>query len=387
MATRARSGRKGADATQTTLRVLWVRAGGRCELKGCNKYLLDHPVTKIRYVSLGEGAHNVGASSSGPRGISELTPSQRGRVENLLLLCFDCHETIDDKIARGDFTVELLKEYKLEHEARVKAATGIAPSNSSSVLRMVGKVRGNTVALDYEDLRSAMLATTGRYPDFRSLEHELDIDLTALDEDSAHYWETARQLIERRVHRFLEGGIEHRVISHISVFGFARIPLLAYLGFVLGDKIPLDVFQKQRGLGDSWAWDPDAPTYEFETIEHNAGKGAGATLLLSLSGSISRDLVPTEFCDGSAIYEIRPRDAEPNRDLFRARGTYEAFRLHYQHFLRRIEGTTTRIAVVPAVPLSAAVTIGREVLREVTPAVIILDRVGSDYVPTITLKV
>lgn len=379
--------RTGANASESTLRLLWVRAGGRCELKGCNKYLEGHKLTGLRDVSLGEGAHNVGASDDGPRGHSDLTPQQRADVDNLLLLCFDCHKTIDDKLTSGEFTTAQLRSYKFEHEARVKAATGIAPSNSSSVLRMLGKVRGNMVALEHNVLRSALLANTGRYPDYRSLEHELDIDLTALDEETPYYWETAKQLIARRVEKFLEPGLERGPVSHLSVFAFARIPLLAYLGYALGDKIPVDVFQKQRGEGDPWGWDPAAPIYEFETIEHQAGTATTVTVILSLSGAIAHDTIPEEYKLGSALYEIRPKGVEPNRDLFRHRSTYEAFRIHYQHFLRRVEKTASRITVVPAVPLSAAVTIGREVLRDVTPEVLILDKVGQTYIPTITLNV
>src|SRR6185295_15108530 len=90
-------------------RLLWVRAGGRCEL--CNKYLLEDPST-LEPLNLADIAHNVGheQSSQSPRGDALLDPVRRNDADNLLLLCGDDHRSIDAKVNSGVFTVEYLRD-------------------------------------------------------------------------------------------------------------------------------------------------------------------------------------------------------------------------------------------------------------------------------------
>jgi hypothetical protein len=71
-------------------------------------------------VVLGEIAHIVAESPSGPRGDSPMTAEERNRYENLILLCNQHHQLIDSKEALAKYTVERLKAMKQAHEEWVQ---------------------------------------------------------------------------------------------------------------------------------------------------------------------------------------------------------------------------------------------------------------------------
>lgn len=53
--------------TPKVMRLLWLRAAGRCEFEGCNKILYEGDITK-EYGNFGELCHIIGDSPNGPRG-------------------------------------------------------------------------------------------------------------------------------------------------------------------------------------------------------------------------------------------------------------------------------------------------------------------------------
>src|SRR5688572_3814942 len=75
---------------------LYVVAAGRCEFDGCNKYLLEHPITNTPG-NFAEMAHIYAFSPAGPRGHGTLSPEGLNNVMNLMLLCSSCHKLIDDR--------------------------------------------------------------------------------------------------------------------------------------------------------------------------------------------------------------------------------------------------------------------------------------------------
>ena len=80
------------DPTRKLL--LYVRAGGRCEFDGCNAYLFRHHVTQAEE-NFSQVAHIVAFKPDGPRGKIGLRPDDINDLENLMLLCPQCHKLID----------------------------------------------------------------------------------------------------------------------------------------------------------------------------------------------------------------------------------------------------------------------------------------------------
>lgn len=287
---------------------LWVRAGGRCEF--CNEYLLEDELTMLT-LNLGELAHNVGRkrSAGSPRGLDKLPIAQRNLAENLLLLCQRHHNVIDDKVTRGEFTVEELRRTKSRHEDRIRNLTGLVENDQTVIMRAIGDIRDGAVGLTEQVVWAAVFAQARRYP-FFSLGYRgdgIESDLRQIPgEGTDAYWQEAERRITAVINGPLRVGIESNEVKHLSVFGLARIPLLALLGYHLDDKIPVDLYQKHRNGTESWSWDADTETVSFESTQLRAGASERVALVLSLSGTISLDDLPKDAIDGATIYRSGP---------------------------------------------------------------------------------
>src|SRR2546430_38936 len=101
--------------SKLTQLLLFVRAGGRCEFDGCNKYLLRHHLT-LTEGNFGEMAHVVAFSPQGPRGARRLAAKKLNSIANLMPLCPDCHKLIDTHA--DEYSVKTLRRFKQRHEDR-----------------------------------------------------------------------------------------------------------------------------------------------------------------------------------------------------------------------------------------------------------------------------
>jgi hypothetical protein len=363
---------------QDQQRLLWVRAGGRCEL--CNKYLLEDPST-MEPLNLAELAHNVGHKQNvgSPRGLAPLDPARRNDVENLLLLCGDCHRSIDSKLNSGVYTVAYLREQKKRHEERIRYLTGLSDDAETVVLRVVGDVRGAAVELSEQIAARAVLAAGRRYPRFGWGYDgaDFEVDLRSLpSESSSIYWEAGRERIVEQIGVRLRDAVSRGKVRHLSVFCLARIPLLACVGEQLDDKVPVELFQKQRGADEGWGWDDAAPPVTFAYEQLHAGTNGRVAVLLGISAALAPEDLPVEFA-GATIWMITPREPMPSRDILRARGTLDNFARAYHDCLGAIESVRPKpdvIDVFPAVPATAGVTLGRGLMRGAQPPVRIHDR-------------
>jgi hypothetical protein len=86
---------------------------------------------------VGEAAHIVAESAAGPRGASPLTPEQRDKYANLILLCNVDHKVVDDQF--NEYTVERLSTLKQQHEAWVRGQLGFDAA----------KIRDDEIYADY----------------------------------------------------------------------------------------------------------------------------------------------------------------------------------------------------------------------------------------------
>lgn len=74
-----------------------------------------------KYMYVGQAAHITAAAPSGPRYDESLTVEERCSIENAIFLCSSC-ATMIDKNKGIDFTTEVLRNWKLEHEAWVRSS-------------------------------------------------------------------------------------------------------------------------------------------------------------------------------------------------------------------------------------------------------------------------
>jgi hypothetical protein len=376
---------RGSISSDTTLR-LWVAAGGRCEY--CNTYLLEDDLSGYS-LNLGERAHIVGATDTprSPRGEADLPPEGREDVDNLMLLCRPHHRVIDQLIA--EHAVEGLRRMKHEHEDRIRLLTGLKDDVATVVVRVTGGIRGAPVEIPRETVLAAVRGD-GRFPRYRLAlaGEDIEVDLRDLpDEGDPAYWTTGARVIEQAAER-MRGA--QQPIGHLSVFPLTRIPLLVALGYHLDDKIPTTIYQRRRdGTGDQgWGFDPEATPVAFRTGQIAGPRhGARVALAVSLTGPIGDEVVAA--AGTAAVYEIAPDGTAPSRDVLTARASLDAFADTYHRFLATVEHDhpdCRQIDIFAAAPAAAAVQLGRGVMRDAQPTLVVHDRdAAGTFQPALTL--
>jgi hypothetical protein len=103
----------------TTLR-LFADSGGYCQRPECANPLFVDTGTKNIHVA--EMAHVIAASGKGPRADATVTQADKGSYDNLILLCANCHTTIDK--APADFPDNMIREWKRKHVERINSLFG-----------------------------------------------------------------------------------------------------------------------------------------------------------------------------------------------------------------------------------------------------------------------
>jgi len=384
--------RKKIPANVKTL--LYTRAGGRCQL--CQTYLLDSEDIGYYEFNRGEMAHIVGQSlnAASPRSDYPLPKEFRDDVDNLMLLCAAHHDTIDEAIARGDFTVELLRELKQKREAHIKHVTGIPQSHKTCIIRLVGRIRGNTVQITRSECNGATLFhNPSRFADFSLDFHQqgVEVDITSLGEpeENSQYYSMAKMFVDQKIH-IIRQGIEGGAIEHLSIFAFARIPILIYLGFQVGNKVGNTIFQRRRVDTKHWHWIQESPTQQFEWIHlQNFADKRKVALILNISGSIQIEELPDDIKTNYNIYLIRTKETAPNPDAILTQESLQEFRKCFRLFLANIEVNhkiAKNIHLFPSIPLSVAIACGLDLMHHSQPELIIYDRMPIQFISVLSVN-
>lgn len=338
----------------TVERELWARAAGRCQFNGCNRILYRSPITQ-ELVNISEKAHIYSFSSRGPRGHGPLKHALHllNEVGNLLLVCHDCHSKIDRTPAVGRYTFDLLRLWKLQHERRVAIVTGIAPHKKSIIV-----LYGANIGDERSPLQPA-LAHWATFPDwYPADERPICLSMTwEGKDDQADYWKTEennlKTAFERQIINRIAGG------EHFSIFGLAPIPLLIRLGTLFTDKIPAQVYQLRREPEQTWQWSKARSDSDYIVI-HPKAYGGSPALIISLSARISHDRVTSVLGDEVSIWELTIRD--PHNDFFKTKRQLSRFREAVRRLMVQISdrhGQKASLAIFPAMPVAAAVELGR----------------------------
>ena len=108
------------------VKLLCLSSGGLCAFPGCDKRLIRDGSSADDPVVIGEIAHIIAESRSGPRGDAVLSAEGRNKHSNLILLCPE-HHTIIDRWP-NTYSIPVLRQLKADHEARISAMGGMKES-------------------------------------------------------------------------------------------------------------------------------------------------------------------------------------------------------------------------------------------------------------------
>lgn len=334
--------------------MLWGRAAGRCEFDGCNK-VLHRDSFDLQSLNLAERAHIVARSPKGPRGNDVKSEILVDNIDNVMLLCRECHARID---AHPDnFPIQTLMEMKKRHEDRIEFLTGFDDNKKSHMVTYSANIGERRAPIDCVAAVMSMIRN-GKAP-----AETLAIDLSnagnALRDNEPKFWEIEENnLIAKFNQKLLDRITETGDIKHVSLFAIAPIPLLIKLGTLFTDKCAMDVFQKRREP-DTWDWQECDSKIKINLISP-IKKCDNVALVISLSGEILEDDVCEAIGADASIWHLKAE--VPGYDCISTQQDLSVFRQSVRSVLNQIKkrhGTNCIIHTFVAAPLSASIEIGR----------------------------
>lgn len=379
------SGSKPTAATRTAERAyipapvrrdLWVAAAGRCEFRGCCKPVDRDFLTKTK-CKVGEYAHIIADSPAGARGIPGESEKLAADPSNLMLACLDCHARIDRDGKNNEFTAEQLRAMKREHETRIEcvySATGVAESMPVIMSFPIG---AHVPVIDVRNIHYAMLTNSNfnRFPTATAV--HIDQSNFHLQDNDPDFWTNAQHaLTQQYVQRIHPELIARGRAAHLTIAGFAPIPMLMKLGALVGDKTPANILDLP---GEKWLWDnrdacPD-PQYIY-TVP--ATLPQVVSVVVSISGKAQHPV-------GRVVVEFGA--VAPDRAIIRKEKHLQQFRTSFNTFLQLIFAAGVRVVHVhPATPLSASIEIGRLLLPKMFEEIHVWDWQAPEWKQGLRLK-
>lgn len=336
---------------------LWGRSAGRCQFNSCNRPLYKSPITH-ETANIAEAAHIYSFSSDGPRGwgLKYFTNQEHlNNIDNLMLMCHDCHKTIDQDKDGSRYSAELLQRWKREHEERIWSVASIKPTHKSHAVFYGANIGEQKSPIQKLDALSAMFPK--RFP-ANEEPVKLSMHSTLKDKD-ASYWQAESEHLQRVFERKITPLIEEAAPAHFSLFALAPMPLLIKLGALFTDKLAVETYQPIREPR-GWQWQPEPNNFGFKVLEPENKTGRPA-LILSLSAEIDHCRI-TSVLDGADIWVLSTPPEHQHNDFIRSPQQLSEFRKVMRQLLERISqayNLETPLALFPAIPVSCAIELGR----------------------------
>ena len=351
-------------------RELWARAAGRCQFSGCNRPVFKSPVTQEQ-VNISEKAHIYSFSKIGPRGWGPFVKNKKllNEVANLMLVCHDCHETIDRDKEGERYSSELLLKWKNEHEKRIAIVTGVDPTKKSYVILYGANIGDQTSKLQPEAAKDAL------FPDWYPAEElplHLSMNWEGKDSDPA-YWKTESKNLKIAFNRQIRPLLNGAECPHFSLFALAPIPLLTLFGSLLTDKVPAQTYQLHREPFQTWKWLIGPMSFSFR-VKRPPSSAHPPALIISLSDRIAPSRITAVLGEAVSIWELTVE--RPHNDFLKSKEQLSQFRETFRQLIVDIgkaHGKRESLAIFPAMPVACAVDMGRVRMPKVDGPWIIYD--------------
>jgi hypothetical protein len=268
---------------------------------------------------VGEYAHIIADSPAGARGVPGLSEKLAADLNNLMLACFDCHARIDRHGQSNEFTAEQLRAMKREHEVRIErmySATGV---EESMPVVMSFPIGAHVPVIDVRHIQYAMLTNSDfkRFPTATAV--HIDQSNFFLQDNDPDFWGGAQRALTQQYEQRIKPELVARGgAAHVSIAGFAPIPMLMKLGALVGDKTPAVIMDLP---GEKWLWDTrdtcPEPSYTF-TVPPTVPREV--SLVVSISGRAQHPV-------GRNVVEFQA--VAPDRNIIRKEAHVQQFRTSF----------------------------------------------------------
>lgn len=368
-------GRRDGALTTAEVRQLLQRSAGLCEFENCAKPLF-YDLVSGETCNDGQYAHIIPSSAGGPRGGGNESEEYIASVDNRMHLCHAHHELVDSH--PDEYPADRLREMKAHHEECVLAFRQMLVKTPILPIVFEAKIKNtHEVVISASDVVQAV--KDEERPLAREMPKRIKIESSA-DYASPRYWEETVQSVRRKVDDLME---EYKALGagqvECGIFPLAPIPLIAMLGFLIGDKLPVRSYQLLRDESHwSWKRDSKANTLKWQTLRDGSMTANRVAVAVSLSAEISSSVLASENDETVPVFEIRADrigvdSISKREDLKTLRNAYHAAIGEIQS---RYE-SSAEVYMYLAVPVSAAYEIGRRYMPSVFPKIHIMENVGD----------
>lgn len=367
------SGRRDEKLNSAQVRQMLQRSAGLCEFENCAQPLFFDLVSG-RVCNDGQYAHIIPSSDDGPRGGGDETIEYIASIENRMHLCHKHHEIVDNQ--EGEYPAHLLRQMKRKHEDHVAAFRMMMKKTPIMPIVFSADVKGRRTTIDCGAVYKAIR------DDVRPLQKELPYEIrieSSAEYGSARYWEDAQKRVRNKVDRLLddfhvagEGHVEY------GVFPLAPMPLIMLFGWLVGDKLPMRVYQLLRD-DSAWSWHRDRPVNRFSNQLLRTGASGCKRIAISFSLSFETGQGALENEDESVpVYVLRA--GRQGVDCIAHREDLNQFRDVYYSLMDDIQkqhGSDVEVYIYPSLPVSAAFEMGRRYMPGVFPKFHIMENMGD----------
>ena len=377
------------NLNETDTRLLWVAAGGRCEI--CRELLTE---SKLSYhqVNLAERAHIVGqGGKSSPRHDAKLSDSLATSRDNIMLLCFNCHQEIDAAETKHKWPVERLKKYKEVHEERIKYLTSLDAKRTRVLVFQTAIQQSRegedsiqqSVSLRRDDLHDAILPDY--FPDAKD-PSRIRIDLPT--EETSDHWNQLKTVTKKKWDK-----LDHEDLEHLSVFCLGKIPAVVYFGRLVGNTRGVRIMNVQQGVPTRWKSHNLVPKdfeYQVRRPEKEKCGKKDVLLIISLSGKVELNQYSTVTPSNAAVYRIDNKTGNFHPDWLIVEEQVKKFQTTYQHLMSEIQeihGQDSIVHLLIAAPTPIVFEIGRLYRPNQNPVLNIYNCVNKRFEFAFTLGV
>jgi SMODS-associated and fused to various effectors sensor domain len=366
--------------------MLWVAAGGRCER--CRDPLKASSKT-FEPLNLAERAHIVGqGGETSPRHDPLLSPALANSIDNIMLLCRDCHKEVDGEVTRDDYPVERLQEMKRGHEERIHYLTSLKAERTRVIAFQTPIQQGQGASpqqrptiLHRKDMHEAILPD--RFPDQEN-PSRINIDLPTVESET--HWPQLRELITRKWAK-----LSTDELDHLSIFCLGKMPAVMHLGHLVGDARSVRIMNVQQGVATRWRSNDQIPadfSYTVRRPKNSHHPAQHVIVVLSLSGTVESQQYCLAVPADAPVYEVSNPEKYRHTDWLIAERQLKDFSKLYRDLLSEIQtvyGQQTIIHLMPAAPTPIVFEVGRQYRPNHHPEMLIYNCVGRQFTPTFFL--
>ena len=344
---------------------LWGKAAGCCQI--CSAPLFEGGAYRAsgNYSNI---AHIHAYSEDGPRFNKKLSENDRNSIENLMLLCPQCHKTVDDD--EVTYTADVLRSVKSKREEYVSKVMQASKPQKAYAITVTCPIHGNATEISRSEWSQAM-ASSG-------MVHAGDTEIRVMDSNATSgSIADDCSLLARKINGLR---LTMDPTLPLAIFAIAPQPILIALGNLIGDKQQVTVFQKQRDT-NSWCWHDAKCQSSFQHDAVPSSDSAEVALVFSVSGTVSKESLPAELTSsGMPVLELRA--ANPSVYIARAQEDVRAFEHEAISLLDEVHSAMPHVAKVhifPALPVSMAVTLGGLFNRNLLTKAVVYEKTDGRF--------